>query len=129
MADAAEIRLLGAAWARVAASPGTSPTERQRADIRQRSLIAELATAVRVSEWTAARLLGEAHDLCDRFAEAVDALESGVVSRQHVAVIHDEGGAIHDPDARAAYVTAVLDRATGLTPGRLKPVARVLADR
>jgi hypothetical protein len=80
-------------------------------------------------EDTAASLLGDAHDLCDRFAKAVDALAAGVISRQHVAVIHEEGMAIHDPDERAAYVTAVLDGATVLTPGRLKPVARVLADR
>lgn len=128
-ADAGEIRLLADAWVAVQPASGASLDERRRMEIQARSLIAELATATRVSEWTMTRLLGEADDLCRRFPAVVDALELGWISRHHVTVIHEEGRAIHDPDARSAFVSAVLDRAVSLTPGRLKPVARVLADR
>lgn len=129
VADAAEIRLLDRAWAGVLTSPVANRDERRSAEIAQRSLVAEFATAVRVSEWTASRLLGEAHDLCRRFPAAVAALEEGRISRQHLAVIHDAGGSLLDDDARGAFVAAVLKRAVTLTPGLLKPVARILADR
>lgn len=128
-ADATEIRLLARAWAAVRPEPRASQEERRRLDIQSRSLVAELATTTHVSEWTMTRLLGEADDLCRRFPAVVDALERGHLSRHHVSVIHEEGRAIHDPEARNAYVRAVLERARSLTPGRLKPVARVLADR
>jgi hypothetical protein len=59
----------------------------------------------------------------------VDALERGEISRQHLAVIHDTGDPISDDAARAAFLTLALDRATTLTPGRLGPVLKVIAER
>jgi len=127
--DAAEIRLMAAAAASVARPPHASPEQTRRAELDRRALIADLATSSRVSEWTITRVMSEAADLCARFAGGVDALERGDISRQHLSAIHDAGDPIDDDAARAEFVTIALDRAAGLTPGRLAPVLRVIAER
>lgn len=100
-----------------------------RAELDRRALVADLATSCRVSEFTVNRLLAEAADLCARFAAAVSALERGDISRQHLAVIHDAGSAIDDDTARDGFIEVALDRAGILTPGRLTPVLRAIAER
>ena len=109
--------------------PQATPEQGRRAELDRRALVADLATSTRVSEWTVTRLMSEAVDLCTRFAAGVDALERGEISRQHLAVIHDAGDPISDDAARAAFLTLALDRATTLTPGRLAPVLKVIAER
>lgn len=128
-ADAAEIRLLAAAAAVVARPVGASPERARRAELDRRALVADLATSTRVSEWTITRLLTEATDLTGRFPAAVDALEAGLISRQHLSVIHDLGTPITDDNARDQFVQLALTRAATLTPGRLAPILRVLAER
>lgn len=128
-ADAAEIRLLADAAASVTAPAGASAEQRRRIELDRRALIADLATSTRVSEWTVMRLLSESADLCTRFTSGVEALERGEISRQHLAVIHDIGTPIEDDGARAAFVCIAVDRAASLTPGRLAPVLKVIAER
>ena len=128
-ADAAEIRLMADAAAAVARPPQATPEQGRRAELDRRALVADLATSSRVSEWTVTRLMSEAADLCTRFAAGVDALARGEISRQHLAVIHDTGDPITDDAARAAFLTLALHRATTLTPGRLAPVLKVIAER
>lgn len=128
-ADAVEIRLLADAAASVTAPARASADQRRRFELDRRALIADLATATRVSEWTVMRLLSESADLCTRFAPGVEALERGEISRQHLAVIHDIGTPIEDDDARAEFVDIAVDRAASLTPGRLAPVLKVIAER
>ncbi|MBW9092731.1 DUF222 domain-containing protein [Microbacterium jejuense] len=128
-AEAAEIRLLADAAAAVAGRAGASAEQRRRAELSRRALISDLATSTRTSEWTVTRLLSEATDLCTRFPAVVDALQAGVISRRHVSVIHDIGDAIEDDTARAEFLSVAIDRARQLSPGRLAPVLRVIADR
>ena len=128
-ADAAEIRVLADAAAAVAPQRGSSTEQRRRHELSRRAMIADLATSTRTSEWTVTRLLAEATDLCARFAAGVDALERAEISRQHLAAIHDEGHRIIDDDARAEFLRIALDRAESLTPGRLRPVLRVIAEK
>ncbi len=105
-----------------------TPAERA-ADIPARSMIAELATATRASERTVQRRLWDAWDLCTRFPALVSALECGRLSRGHVSVIHEAGAAIDDAEARERFTAQAIDRAEELTPGRLRPVAQLLAAR
>jgi len=129
VAEAAEIRLLADAAAAVAHRAGASVAQLRRSELDRRALISDLATSTRVSEWTVARLLAEASDLCDRFAAGVDALGRGEFSRQHLAVIQDAGGAIDDDAARSEFLAIAIERAGSLTPARLATVLRVIADR
>ena len=123
-ADAVEIRLLADAAASVTPAAGASVEQRRRVELARRALIADLATSSRVSEWTVTRLLSESADLCARFTTAVDALEQGVISRQHLTVIHDLGDPIDDDAARTEFIRIAVDRAATLTPGRLTPVLK-----
>jgi hypothetical protein len=72
--------------------------------------------------------MDEASTLVTRFPATLDALTSGRISRAHAAVIADAGARLIDDDARAAYETAVLPVAERETVGRLRPIARRLAD-
>lgn len=123
--DAEEIRIL----ARAAALVDDAGERGTRREIARRSLIAELATATRMSEWSVTRQVGRCSDLCERFAPAVDALERGEISRRHLTVIHEAGIAIHDDADRAAYLSFALERARSTTPGRLAPLVRTRAER
>jgi hypothetical protein len=128
-ADAAEIRLLADAEASVRPPDAPTPEQVRRADLDRRSLIADLATATHVSEWTITRLLSEAADLTSRFTAGVDALARGEISRQHLSVIHDAGHTVVDDGDRAEFLQIALHRARELTPGRLAPVLRTVAER
>ena len=128
-AEAAEIRLLADAAASVSAPAQASIEDRRRFELARRALVSDLATSTRVSEWTVTRLLSESTDLCARFGLAVEALERGDISRQHVAVIHDLGHPIDDDIARDQFVQVAVERAQTLTPGRLAAVLKVIAER
>ncbi|MBD3943799.1 DUF222 domain-containing protein [Microbacterium sp. NEAU-LLC] len=129
VAEAGEIRLLADAAAAVAVPAGASGEQMRRAELSRRALIADLATSIRTSEITVTRLITEARDLCARFPAVVDALETGVISRQHAAVIHDTGDPIVDDAARATFIQIAIDRAADTTPGRLAPILRAIAER
>ncbi|HWM16003.1 MAG TPA: DUF222 domain-containing protein [Microbacterium sp.] len=128
--EAFEITTLAAASALVQEQTDrVDRTSSRLADIPSRTMVAELATAARVSERTIQRQMADAADLCDRFPQAVVALREGRISRGHVSVIHEAGHGIDDADARARYEQSALTRAEELTPGRLRPIAQVLAAR
>lgn len=97
-------------------------------DITIRSIAAEIGAATRQSDRTIQSRMDEASTLVTRFPATLDALTSGRISRAHAAVIADAGARLTDDGARAAYETAVLPVAERETVGRLRPVARRLAD-
>jgi hypothetical protein len=128
--DAREITALAAAGAIVDEQRARlTSRESRKTDIPARAMVAELAAAARVSERTIQRQLNDAVDLCARFSDVVDALAEARISRVHVAVIHEAGWAIDDRAARAEFVTAAIARAETMTPGRLRPIAEILAAR
>jgi hypothetical protein len=128
--EAEEIRTLAAAAQLVDEQRGRLTTRASiKSDLPARTMVAEFATAARVSERTVQRQLDESADLCRRFPELVDALAAARISRAHVNVIHDAGFPIEDASARAGFVAAAISRAETMTPGRLRPIVQVLATR
>lgn len=127
-ADAERVRWFAAALEQALEDNVGSP------EIAYRSLRAELATALQVSEHAIERQLSLAQRATQNFPSTLAALEQGTVSYQHVQVICDEGviiGSGTDPETaerRHAYEQAVLEVAACETPNRLKPVARRLAE-
>lgn len=99
------------------------------ADMPMRSLSAELGAAMRVSDRTVQRQLSEASTLVDRFPTTHAALASGAISRAHASVIVDAGWRIADRDVREAYEASVVAYAREETVARLRPVARLRAER
>lgn len=101
----------------------------RHAEIPERIMVAELATASSMSERTIRRQMADAADLCARFPQTVTALREGRISRTHVGVIHEGGFAIDEPGARAEYEEAAITRAEAMTAARLRPTVRLLAAR
>lgn len=128
--EAEELRLLADAVDMIrdaeAAYRGRAHGDRS---IPLRSLVADLAVATGLSEWTVKRALGDAADLCDRFAAGVTALEQGRLTRRHLAVIHEAGAAIDDAELRDRYLQLALERAAETTAGRLGPIVETIAAR
>jgi hypothetical protein len=126
--DAEETALLAAAVDLTRAQdavPGPSEVR----DIPLRSLSAQIGALWRMSDRTVQRQLSDAVVLVGSFPATHAALEAGEVSRAHVSVIVAEGLPIPDDEARALYEAAVLEIARRETPGRLRPAARMLANR
>lgn len=98
-------------------------------EMAMRSIAAEFASAVRVSDRTMQRQIDGARSLADRFPATLQAFTEGRISKAHAQVIHDAGAHIEDDQARAEYEAAVIERAQKQTPGRLTPTARGLAER
>lgn len=98
-------------------------------DLEYRSLIAELAVAVRVSDRTMASRLDAAVTLARRFPATLNALQAGLIDRGHACVIVESGSIIEDAAARARFEVGVLTKAATLTPGRLRRAARLAAER
>ena len=102
------------------------------AALQYRSLRAELAAAQHVSEHAVERELDLAYALSTRYPSTRDVLGAGQISVAHVRVICDAGVIIGAaPEARAKhglYEAAVLRYAVEETPGRLRPIAKRLAE-
>ncbi|WP_167139754.1 HNH endonuclease signature motif containing protein [Diaminobutyricimonas sp. TR449] len=94
-----------------------------------RSLSAELALACHLSDRTFQARIGNAETLVHDFPRTLAALETGTIGVGHARVIVDAGSPIGDPEQRARYEAAVLDRAADVTPGRLRKLAQVAAAR
>ncbi|WP_425837906.1 DUF222 domain-containing protein [Microbacterium sp. PA5] len=98
-------------------------------DIPLRSMAAQLGAALRVSDRTVQRQLSDAVVLTERFPATWAALAAGEVSGAHVRVIVEAGLPIDDDEARAVFEESAVEIARRETPGRLRPVVRLLAAR
>ncbi|KQZ85723.1 hypothetical protein ASD56_05370 [Microbacterium sp. Root166] len=127
--QAFETTMLAAAVSLADEQAARRPAESAASDMPLRSIAAEIATALRISDRSVQRQLSDAHALAGRFPATLAALGDGRISRAHVAAITEAGGSIEDDDARAEYEAQVIGRALSETPGRLRPIARMLAER
>jgi hypothetical protein len=98
-------------------------------DLSIRSLAAELAVAVRMSDRTLEQHMNDAAMLRDRFAATLDEMRGGRMSRPHAQVIVDEGQRLADDEVRAEYERLVLERRAHLTTGRLRAMAKSIAEQ
>lgn len=113
---------------------GRPVTRHQTRDIVVRSLRAEIATALHISEYQVARELDLAYRLTTGYRNTLERFEAGEIAQQHARVITEEGVVIGtDPSPettarREAYEQAVLEIAVEETPNRLRPIAKRLAE-
>ncbi|SJN18493.1 hypothetical protein FM104_01845 [Microbacterium esteraromaticum] len=99
------------------------------ADLTLRSVSAELATALRVSDRTIQRRMADADLKVERFPAVWAAQGAGRISAGRSRVIADAGLYIDDVRARAAYAERVLEFAEDESPNRLRPIAQRLAQQ
>lgn len=128
-AQAAESRLLAAAvdlvLARVA-EDRLRGLRRSAADLPLREVSAEVGTALRLSDRTVQRRMGDASALVSDFPQTLTAWEKGVIDSGHVAAILDAGVPLSDAH-RERFEALALEVARTETAGRLQGIARSLA--
>lgn len=127
--DAREMELIHGLTQRAVAVQERTSTARQAAEIPYRTVAAEIGAAVRVSDRTVQRLMGEAYTLFTLFPATVESLVGGRISRAHVRAIVDAGAHITDTQARADFETTALPIAERESASRLRPFAKMLAER
>ncbi|WP_435526221.1 DUF222 domain-containing protein [Microbacterium elymi] len=98
-------------------------------DLPWREVSAEIGAALRMSDRTVQARLGEAAVLVTRFPATHTAWADGLLDQSRVRVIVEVGATLPDAQTRTVYEQTVLPRAAELTPGRLRPVCRTVADR
>lgn len=114
---------------RLAMSMVEEQGDADEADLTVRTVAAELAAALRVSDRTVQRRMADAEVKVDRFPAVWQAQGAGRISAGHTRVIVDAGMHIEDPDARAAFAARVLEFAEDESPNRLRPIAERLAEQ
>lgn len=106
-----------------------------QAELTYRTIRAELACALGLSEQTVERRMSHAYELTTSYPDTHLALRLGEISFTHTEVITTAGRIIPADDSvvsvsrRTAYEAAVLVHARRETPGRLRPIARRLAEQ
>lgn len=95
-------------------------------ELVQRELASELSVVLSVSQRTVVGRLSEAEHIVAHYPLTLAALSSGRIAYSHVREIADAGGVL-PAEVRGEFEREVLARAEGLTPRRLRVVARKLA--
>ena len=116
----------GSRWATVVAEQAG---HEDYGDLAARTVAAEFAAAVRMSDRTMQRRMVEAEVLVSRFPAVLRAQSEGRISAAHARVIVDAGMHIDDETARDAYAEQVLAYAETESPNRVSRLARRIAER
>ncbi|WP_120520508.1 HNH endonuclease signature motif containing protein [Arthrobacter celericrescens] len=106
-----------------ATSPGAGSLRWDAAELAQRAVAAEIATATRANDRTIQRQMGQAVELLDRFPTTFGALAAGRISLAHARVIQDAGTALEDPESLARYESIVVPCAEQQAPSRVRRLA------
>ncbi|WP_245861197.1 HNH endonuclease signature motif containing protein [Microbacterium aurantiacum] len=100
-----------------------------KGDMTIRAVAAEIGQALRVSDRTVERRIGDASWLVDAFPAVWAAQGAGRISAGHARVIIDAGAHLTDEADRERYAAAVLPLAEAESPNRLRPLAKRIAER
>ncbi|WP_345750574.1 HNH endonuclease signature motif containing protein [Microbacterium rhizophilus] len=93
-----------------------------------RAIAADIAAATNASDRTIRGRMDDAAVLIEQFPGTFSALVDGRLSRAHATAITDEGLRLTDPSARGRYEQLVLERSAGQSPGRLRVIAKAIAE-
>ena len=128
--DAEEARALAEAQAIAADWTEESETGRVGSDagFPYRSVAAEIGAALRVSDRTVQRQMGEAATLVNDYVGTLEALDAGVISAAHVRAIVTAGSIIETPEMRGEFEQDVLQIAAAESATRLTPLAKRRAE-
>ncbi|MBO1269770.1 DUF222 domain-containing protein [Arthrobacter cavernae] len=93
------------------------------AELAQRAVAAEIATATRANDRTLQRQIGQAVELLDRFPLTFNALAEGRINLAHARVIQEVGMVLDEPGALSRYEAVVVAFAEQQAPGRVRRMA------
>ena len=97
-------------------------------ELAYRSVAAEIGAALRLSDRTVQGQMGEAAVLAQSFPDVLAAQGRGLISAAHARIICEAGAHLNDPADREAFQARVLGVAETQTPGRLRVIARRIAE-
>ena len=128
--DAEEARALAEAQTIAADWTEEADTGRVGSDagFPYRSIAAEIGAALRVSDRTVQRQMGEAATLVHDYTGTLEALDAGVISVAHVRAIVTAGAIIETPEMRGEFEQDVLQIAATESATRLTPLAKRRAE-
>ena len=96
-------------------------------DLTFRSVSAEIATRIRISDRIIQDTMDTGAGIVRSFPHTLEALRAGDIWAEHATIITTAGQFLDDPIARGDYETAVLEQARKETPTRLRAIAKRLA--
>ncbi|UUT35664.1 HNH endonuclease signature motif containing protein [Microbacterium elymi] len=94
-----------------------------------REVYAEVAAALRLSEWQVARKVSQAWSLTHRFYQTLCEASDGRIWPEHATLIAETGAVIEDDQVRRQYEAVALDMAGEMTPAQLRPALSGLVSR
>ncbi|WP_115787312.1 HNH endonuclease signature motif containing protein [Arthrobacter silvisoli] len=103
--------------------PGAGALRWDAAELAQRAVAADIATATRTNDRTIQRQMGQAVELLDRFPVTFGALAHGRISLAHARVIQEAGAMLDDPESLARYESVVVACAEQQAPSRVRRLA------
>jgi len=98
-------------------------------EMSARTVAAEFATALRVSDRTVQRRMADAAWVVDRFPLVWEAQGAGRISAAHARVVCEAGEHLDEAAGRDAYATQMIAFAESESPGRVARMARRVAER
>lgn len=107
-------------------SPGTSA--QQITELTRRALVAEIATAARLSERMVSSMLDESQSLANELPDTLGALRDGAIGYQHARQLIDQASTL-EPHDRKAFEDAALRAAKSSTPPQFRQSARKIRER
>ncbi|WP_433586560.1 DUF222 domain-containing protein [Microbacterium hydrocarbonoxydans] len=125
--DATGVHVTGGAAAPDPVLSGSLAAEAM--ELAGRAVAGEFAAALRVSDRTVQRRMGEASAVVSEFPAVWRAQGAGRISAAHARAIIDAGGYLDDPDARAAYAEQMIDFAQTTSPNRVSRMASRVAEQ
>jgi hypothetical protein len=127
-AEVAKLRALGRVGLHAEELGASTSSKTKGTELALRSIAAEFAAAMRVSDRTVQRQIGEAVELVEHYPQTLNARGAGEISRGHVRAVTD-AGSILPPEARAQFDEIAAVKCQQDTPGRVKPVLERMAER
>jgi hypothetical protein len=97
-------------------------------DMAMRSIAAELACAMRVSDRTVLTQMNDALVMVEGFPATFAAWEAGRIGRPHALAVVEYGTSL-PPEERAAFEAEAIPVCERETPGRSRPVLQLIAER
>ncbi|WP_460775113.1 HNH endonuclease [Microbacterium sp. GXF7504] len=127
-AQVARIRALARAADLAEKQAARSSAKTREHEMALRSIAAELAGVLRVTDRSVQRQIDEARELVHDYPATLAAWEAGRINRSHVRIITDLG-MILPAEVRPEYELAALELCEHETPNRAKEHLAVLAER
>lgn len=100
-----------------------------RGEMSARTVAAEFAAALRVSDRTVQRRMADAAWVVERFPLVWEAQGAGRISAAHARVVCEEGERLEDAASRDSYATQMIALAETESPARVGRMARRVVER